>query len=199
MPGLWPKPSNNVTSGWRGGEKPASALFIHWGLYCVPGRHVKGQQMPEIGEWIMSKYRIHSRILKARREVQPGEVRRRPMGADWQAGGNALLMITAKHHDGFAMSIPRSDPYNIFDATPFQRDPAAELATACKKYGLKFGFYYSQALGIGTSTTRRSRAGWSPELGGMSWGNDWDFPDHGAKRYERYFEKKVKPQLRELC
>ena len=33
-------------------------MFIHWGLYAVPAGTWKGQQMPDIGEWIMSKYRI---------------------------------------------------------------------------------------------------------------------------------------------
>ena len=60
--------------------------------------------------------------------------------------GMRYMIITAKHHDGFAMFHSQSDPYNIYDATPFHRDPVAELAAACKKHGLKFGFYYSQAL-----------------------------------------------------
>jgi alpha-L-fucosidase len=37
------------------------------------------------------------------------------------------------------------DPFNIYDATPFKRDSLKELAVACQRAGIKFGFYYSQA------------------------------------------------------
>jgi alpha-L-fucosidase len=55
------------------------------------------------------------------------------------------MVITAKHHDGFAMFHTAVDSYNIVDATPFKRDPLAELAAACAARGMKLGFYYSQA------------------------------------------------------
>ena len=55
------------------------------------------------------------------------------------------IVITSKHHDGFAMFHSKASPYNIVDATPFGRDPLKELAAACKKQGIKLGFYYSQA------------------------------------------------------
>ena len=55
------------------------------------------------------------------------------------------IVITSKHHDGFAMFHSTASPYNIYDATPFNRDPLAELAAACEKQGIKLGFYYSQA------------------------------------------------------
>ena len=59
--------------------------------------------------------------------------------------GMKYIVITAKHHDGFAMFHTKVDGYNIYDATPFKRDPLAELAEACRKQGIKLGFYYSQA------------------------------------------------------
>ena len=55
------------------------------------------------------------------------------------------IVITSKHHDGFAMFHSKASPYNIVDATPFHRDPLKELAAACQKQGIKLGFYYSQA------------------------------------------------------
>ena len=55
------------------------------------------------------------------------------------------IVITSKHHDGFAMFDSKASPYNIVDATPFHRDPLKELAAACQKQGIKLGFYYSQA------------------------------------------------------
>ena len=59
--------------------------------------------------------------------------------------GMKYIVITSKHHDGFAMFHTKASPYNIFDATPFHRDPLKELAAACKKQGMRLGFYYSQA------------------------------------------------------
>ena len=58
--------------------------------------------------------------------------------------GMKYIVITAKHHDGFAMFHSKASPYNIYDATPFHRDPLAELAAACKRQGIRLGFYYSQ-------------------------------------------------------
>jgi alpha-L-fucosidase len=97
------------------------------------------------------------------------------------------LVFTAKHHEGFAMYASKVSPYNIVEATPFNRDPLKELAAACAKRGLRLGFYYSQAQD------------WN-EPGGA--GNDWDFgPDserdqNGA--YDRYLREKAEPQVREL-
>ena len=59
--------------------------------------------------------------------------------------GMKYIVITSKHHDGFAMFHSKASPYNIYDATPFHRDPLKELAAACKKQGIRLGFYYSQA------------------------------------------------------
>lgn len=174
-------------------------MFIHWGLYCVPAGTWNGQQMPEIGEWIMSKYQIpiaeYSKMAKRFNPVQ--------FDADQWAriakqAGVRYVIITAKHHDGFAMYHSKCDPYNIFDATPFHRDPVAELAAACRKHELKFGFYYSQALDWHECDAGGTAPSDGVNVGGMPWGNKWDFPDHQNKRFERFFEKKVKPQLREL-
>jgi len=62
-----------------------------------------------------------------------------------QDAGMKYLIITSKHHDGFAMFGSKVDAFNIVDATPFKRDPMKELAAVCAKRGIKFGFYYSQA------------------------------------------------------
>jgi alpha-L-fucosidase len=59
--------------------------------------------------------------------------------------GQKYIVITSKHHDGFAMFDSKASDWNIVKATPFGRDPLKELAAACKKEGIKLGFYYSQA------------------------------------------------------
>jgi alpha-L-fucosidase len=174
-------------------------MFIHWGLYAVPAGTWNGRQMPEIGEWVMSKYRIPiAEYSKLAEQFNPVKFDADQWVQIAKQAGMRYMMITAKHHDGFAMFQSKSDPYNIVDATPFHRDPMAELAAACQKHGLKFGFYYSQALDWHECDAGGTEPGGEPNVGGMSWGNNWDFPDHAGKRFDRYFEKKVKPQLREL-
>jgi len=97
------------------------------------------------------------------------------------------IVITAKHHDGFAM-FRSSHPYNIVDATPFGRDPMAELAEACAKRGIKLCFYYSQAQD------------WHAPGGAGHWeqGEDWHKQAVADEEFARYLEEKVKPQVREL-
>jgi alpha-L-fucosidase len=92
------------------------------------------------------------------------------------------MMITAKHHDGFAMFRSAVSPYNIVDATPFKRDPLQELAAACRAEGLRLGFYYSQT------------ADWH-EPDGV--GNSWDWPGEG-RDFKRYLRTKAMPQIEEL-
>ncbi|MES1195208.1 MAG: alpha-L-fucosidase, partial [Opitutus sp.] len=104
-------------------------------------------------------------------------------------------VITAKHHDGFAMYPSKVTDYNLTAQTAFKRDPMAELSAACKKYGLKFGFYYSHA--------------WDWEHPDAI-GNSWDYGEPGGQsgwwekrpdlipRATRYIDEKAIPQIREL-
>jgi alpha-L-fucosidase len=92
------------------------------------------------------------------------------------------LVITAKHHDGFAMYPSKVSKYNLVDWTQFKRDPLKELSEECKKAGIRFCVYYSH------------REDWDHPDG---FGNYWDYP-RSQKNFERYLEEKSKPQLREL-
>src|SRR5215469_13575650 len=122
--------------------------FMHWGVYSGPGGEWKGQAVRGYAEHLM-------RIKKIPLEEYKREVvaRFNPVkfdAAEWvrtiQDAGMKWLVITAKHHDGFAMYRSLVSKYNIVDATPFGRDPMKELAAACRKAGLRFGFYYSHAF-----------------------------------------------------
>ncbi len=163
-------------------------LFIHWGLYAIPAGYWKGERAHGIGEWIMRRQKIPVR------EYQRLAGGFNPVKFDADAwaqlaldAGMKYVVITAKHHEGFAMYASKVSPYNIVEATPFHRDQLQELAAACAKRGLRLGFYYSQAQD------------WN-EPGGA--GNDWVFcPDserdqNGA--YDQYLREKAEPQVREL-
>ena len=173
-------------------------MMVHWGLYALPAGEWKGRRMPLIGEWVQSYFRIpgaeYSRLASAFNPIlfDAGEWARLAVDSGMQ-----YLVVTSKHHDGFAMYHSRVDPYNVVDATPFKRDVIGELAEACSKYGLKLGLYYSQDLDWHEPDGGGYRDGHT-NCGVMSWTNDWDYPDNQNKNYTRCFEKKIKPQVEEI-
>ena len=98
-----------------------------------------------IGEWIMHRARIP---VSEYEQLAP---RFNPVRFDAGAwvqlavtAGMKYLAITAKHHDGFGLFNSPCSEYDIFDATPFGRNPMTELAAECEKTGIRICFYYSQ-------------------------------------------------------
>ncbi len=159
-------------------------LFIHWGLYAIPAGEWKGKSIPGIGEWIMNRAKIPVREY-AQLATQFNPVR---FDADaWvklaKDAGMKYIVITSKHHDGFALFDSKVSAFDIVDATPFKRDVLKELATACAKAGMRLGFYYSQSQD------------WHEPNGA---GNTWDFGADSTKDYDAYLRGKAEPQVREL-
>ena len=175
-------------------------MMIHWGLYSIPGGIWNGVEMEYIGEWLMSRFRIPvAEYEKLAAEFNPLKFDAEEWVKLAKTAGMRYIVYTAKHHDGFAMYHSKCDPYNIVDATPCKRDPLKELQIACEKHGLILSLYYSQTL----DWHERNAGGWNGPEGnktnfGMSWCNNWDFPDMESKEFEKYFRKKVKPQIEEL-
>jgi alpha-L-fucosidase len=165
-------------------------LFIHWGVYSIPAGAWKGQENKGYSEWIMHKAKIPIKEY----EKLPGQFNPVKFDAEqWvklaKAAGMKYMVITAKHHDGFAMYHSNVSPYNIVDATPFARDPVKELAEACHKHGIKFGCYYS------VDRDWHHPDAFCPNQGE---GNTWDYPDDSKKDFNKYLKVKALPQLREL-
>ena len=165
-------------------------MFIHFGLYAIPAGEWKGKTIPGIGEWIMNR----AKIPVTEYELLAKQFNPVKFNADeWvqlaQDAGMKYMVITSKHHDGFALFDSKVSTWDIVDATPFKRDLLKELAAACQRKGMPLGFYYSQAQD------------WH-EKGGA--GNDWDFgPDQGPdgkelKDYDGYLRGKAEPQVKEL-
>ena len=158
-------------------------LFIHWGLYAIPAGVWNGKAVQGLGEWIMYNARIPVKDYeKLAGRFDPVEFDADEWVDIAKRAGMRYLVITAKHHDGFALFESACSSYNIAAATPFGRDVLAELAKACVKAGLRLGFYYSQDQD------------WHDPDG--AW-NDWDY-DEEAKDFDRYFRGKVIPQVTEL-
>lgn len=167
-------------------------MFIHWGLYSIPAGTWDGKRIPGIGEWIMNNASIPVADYKALApKFNPTSFNAHDIVALAKAAGQKYIVITSKHHDGFAMFKSEADPFNIVDATPFKRDPIRELAEECKKQGVKLGFYYSQDQD------------WTAP-GGAAYKTDhhqpptfhWDPAQNGD--FATYLHKKAIPQLKEL-
>jgi len=159
------------------------AMFIHWGLFSELGGKWNDKTQYGIAEWIMRRAQIPVT------DYEKVATRFNPTGFnadEWvqlaKDAGMRHIMITAKHHEGFAMFKSAASPYNIVDATPFKRDPMKELAEACRVKGLRFGFYYSQTQD------------WHER---DAVGNDWDFKN-GAGDFQGYLKTKALPQIKEL-
>jgi alpha-L-fucosidase len=165
-------------------------LFIHWGLYAIPAGEWKGKTSPGLGEWIMNRSKIPVKEYEQlAKQFNPTRFNADAWVQMAQDAGMKYIVITSKHHDGFALFDSKVSNYNVVAATPFKRDILKELADACHKRGMPLGFYYSQSQD------------WH-EPGGA--GNDWDFgPDVGTdgkelKDYDGYLHGKAEPQVREL-
>src|SRR6476661_2335041 len=121
-------------------------LFIHWGLYAIPAGEWKGQPIAGIGEWIMNRAKIPvAEYELLAKQFNPVKFDAEAWVQMAQDAGMKYIVITSKHHDGFAMYKSAVSKYNIVDATPFKRDILKELAAACAKRGMRLGFYYSQS------------------------------------------------------
>ncbi|MGO8700645.1 MAG: alpha-L-fucosidase [Limisphaerales bacterium] len=158
-------------------------MFIHWGVYSVPAGTYDGKQIPSIGEWIMCTGKIPMADYQAFAK-QYNPVKYNP--DEWvrlaKEAGMKYIVITAKHHDGFANFATQASPWNIVQATPYGKDVLKPLAAACRKYGLKLGFYYSQAQD------------WNN--GGSACSGKWD--PHQQHDMDDYIDKIAVPQVREL-
>ncbi|TWU19788.1 Alpha-L-fucosidase [Allorhodopirellula heiligendammensis] len=162
------------------------AMFIHWGLYSQLGNQVNGKTYYGIGEWIMNPRMAGIPVADYKKlagSFNPVNFDAQEIASIAKDAGMKYIVITAKHHDGFAMYDSQANDFNIVDATPWGKDPMKELAAACREAGLGFGFYYSH-------------------------NQDWTFPGGGGgptvdedgnpATFDDYFNKKCLPQVKEI-
>ncbi len=158
-------------------------MFIHWGVYSVPAGYYHGQPVKGIGEWIMNRGKIPmAEYQQFAKDFNPVRFDADAWVKVAKDAGMKYIVITAKHHDGFAMFRSHVNKWNIYDATPWHHDPLADLAAACRKQGIKLGFYYSQAQD------------WNN--GGSAIGGKWDpAQEHDM---DDYIDHVAVPQVKEL-
>jgi len=177
------KAERDVRMGWW--RDARFGMFIHWGLYSVPAGVWKERKSSSYGEWLMWNFKIPVADYKALApQFDPTDFDADAWVALAKAAGMKYIVVTAKHHDGFAMFHSKADSFNIYDATPFKSDPLMELAEACQKQDIKLGFYYSQDQD------------WTFPGGGVHRDIHWD-PTHDGD-FATYFKTKALPQMEEL-
>lgn len=118
-------------------------MFIHWGLYSVASGEWDGKSTQGAGEWIMNDMKIPvSQYAKLVPQFNPVKFNAHQWVKLAKDAGMKYIVITTKHHDGFAL-YPSGLTDWCIKSTPFSRDPLKELAQACREQGVKLGFYHS--------------------------------------------------------
>ncbi len=197
----WPKALLNHEKRMEWFEPARFGCFVHWGVSSQAGNEWNGKGGTGYSEHLMRTRQIP---LSEYKEKLVATFDPSSFNADeWMQlvknAGMKYFVITAKHHDGFAMFPSDAYPYDI-RMTKCKVDPMKELREAARKQGIKFGFYYSHAFD------------WEhPDAPG----NDWDYQNpggdkllHGANWWENYPEflphaekyvnEKSIPQIKEL-
>lgn len=182
-------------------KEAAFGMFVHWGVYSQYGNIWKGKKGGGYAEHLMRVMQI------PRQEYLDSAARFNPEKFDaeeWvllaKNAGMKYFIITAKHHDGFALYPSRySSTYSV-KSTAFKRDPLAELAHACRKHGLLFGFYYSHAFDwehpdAPGNDWDYANPGGDKLLGGANW---FDNHPEWLPKAQRYVDEKAIPQIKEL-
>ena len=160
-------------------------MFIHWGLYSVPAGEWNNRQtkIGETTEWIQCYMKIpvaDYKVLAAK--FNPTQFNADKFVSIAKEAGMKYMVLTSKHHEGFAM-FKSADPFNVVDATPYKKDIVKALADACKRAGMHFGLYYSQAQD------------WN-HPGGAACSGHWDPAQDGS--FDQYLDKVSVPQIKEI-
>lgn len=184
-------------------------MFIHWGVYAQWGGVYHGHNQARGGaEWIMNRSKIPVAEYKERaKSFNPVQYDPEYWVKLAKDAGMKYIVITAKHHDGFALFNSKASNWDITDATAYGKDLLKPLADACKKHGVKLGFYYSQAQdwgNAGGSVARKEmREGWpNPDSATVdaytkAHNGHWD-PVQETKSFAQYIDDVAVPQVKEL-
>ena len=182
-------------------EEARFGMFIHFGLYSIPAGEWDGKRMGrnDYAEWIRMQHNWPNTpvgIPRADYDKLLAQFNPTRFDADaWaeaiQRAGMRYVVITSKHHDGFALWKSSVSKYNVAEATPFGRDLLAEFAAACRKRGIRFGVYYSHWQD------------WDHPGGALPhWPEikqDPSFTQPTQEAFQKYWDEKCLPQVAEIC
>ncbi|SHJ43292.1 alpha-L-fucosidase [Tangfeifania diversioriginum] len=184
-------------------------MFIHWGVYSMYGGVYKGhQQAYGDAAWIENRCKIPvAEYREHARDFNPVNYDPDAWVKQAKEAGMKYLIITAKHHDGFALFDSKASDWDVVDATKYGKDLIEPLVEACKKYGIRLGFYYSQANDWtnpgGTVARRPMWQGWpNPDSARIDQytkehNGSWD-PVQETRTFDEYVDQVAVPQAKEL-
>jgi len=182
-------------------------MFIHWGLYSIPGGIWKGKKMeelkgPRVAEWIQFGAQIpRDEYAQLASQFNPQDFDANAIAKLAKDAGMKYLVITSKHHDGFAMYNSEVSEYDIIDASPYPRDIVKELYDACKRHGIDFGLYYSHnidwmdANDCGLSEYLAAGGEMHDRVKRKAGVNTWD---PSPNTFSEYLKNKSYPQVEEI-
>lgn len=183
-------------------------MFIHWGLYSQAGGMWKGTKInkaphpgPKVAEWLMHAFQIpREEYAELAKTFNPDKSFAKNIAKLAKDVGMKYVVITSKHHDGFALFDSKSSDYDMVDATPYKADAVKELYEACLKEGLDFGVYYSHGNDWmnGTDGNYANVKKVNDSLGIYTHKMGKNLWDSSPNTHAAYFETKAYPQIKEL-
>lgn len=188
---------NRRIAWWR---EARFGLFVHWGPYSMLGGMWKGERVD-------ANYAEH---IQLRGKIPVAEYAEAAAGMNPEAfdahewvllakrSGAKYLIVTAKHHDGFAMYDSKVCDYSITRHANFPRDPIKELAEACEAEGIRLGIYYSHAMDWHHPNSQGNTLDYPGNIGAWDLLEDWIDDQDKRERFERYLHEKALPQVEEL-
>ena len=130
---IWNETAGQRASRMQWWTDARFGMFIHWGIYALPGRH----------EWVKQRERISDEeYMKYFEEFNPDLYDPVEWAKMAKEAGMKYVVLTAKHHDGFCLFESGYTDYNTMN-TPYGRDIIKEYVEAFRSEGLGVGFYYS--------------------------------------------------------
>lgn len=151
-------------------------MFVHWGLYSIPGWHEQHQWRARVPR---------AEYVKLAGQWNPAQFNPEAWLDLLQAAGMKYICLTTKHHDGFCLWDTQQTKFNTMN-TPYGKDIVKLLADACHKRGVPLCLYYSIADWNQPNYPNEGRHHELPPQAG-------DAPD-----WNKYLDF-LRAQVRELC
>ncbi|HEY6506041.1 MAG TPA: alpha-L-fucosidase [Chitinophagaceae bacterium] len=152
----WESLDKRATPMWFKDAK--FGIFIHWGVYAVPGWSTKGNY----AEWYQQGLQTTDTARQKYHKAKFGNRTYYDLANDFKAelfnpddwaklfeqSGAKYIVLTSKHHDGYALWLSKEAnstwgfKWNAKDIGP-QRDLLGDLFKAVRKTSVHAGMYYS--------------------------------------------------------
>ncbi|NJN28548.1 MAG: alpha-L-fucosidase [Cyclobacteriaceae bacterium] len=175
--------------------------LVFYTRWCLERKKIHEMRPPHVAEWMMYAAEIpREEYAQLAPMFNPVEFNADEIAQLAKDAGMKYLVITSKHHDGFALFDSKVSEYDVMDATPFKRDIIKELYHACKDKGLEFGLYYSHNIDWmdGADAQSEISAQRDPDISDFERTFGANLWDPSPNSFEEYLRQKAVPQVQEL-